>query len=125
MAADTNLTIGHNLLPKTSGNINLGDSTHKWVIDASQLSGSVDASQLSGSVDASVLPNSGATAGSYGDSGSTRTVSNGDTFSIPYVTVDAKGRVTSASTKTMTLNAAGSNAVVLSSTEPTNDDCVI
>ena len=29
MAADTNLTIGHNLLPKTSGNINLGDSTHK------------------------------------------------------------------------------------------------
>lgn len=41
MAADTNLTIGHNLLPKTSGNINLGDSTHKWVIDASQISGTV------------------------------------------------------------------------------------
>ena len=29
MAASTNLTIGSNVLPKTSGNINLGDSTHK------------------------------------------------------------------------------------------------
>ena len=87
---------------------------------------SLNASNVSsGTLSADRLATSGATAGSYGDSGSTRTVSNGDTFSIPYVTVDAKGRVTSASTKTMTLNAAGSNAVVLSSTEPTNDDCVI
>ena len=29
MAASKNLTVGSNLLPKTSGNINLGDSTHK------------------------------------------------------------------------------------------------
>ena len=116
MAASTNLTIGSNVLPKTSGNINLGDSTHKWVIDASQLSGSASTS---------ILPNSGATAGSYGDDGATRTVSNGDTFSIPYVTVDAKGRVTGASTKTMTLNTAGSKPVVISSTEPTNDDCLV
>lgn len=115
MAATTNLSIGSNLLPKTSSNINLGDSTHKWVIDASQLSGTVSADRLA---------TSGATAGSYGDDGATRVISDGDTFKVPQVTVDNKGRITGASTKTMTLKA-GSSAVVVSSTEPTNNDCVI
>lgn len=49
------------------------------------------------------LANSGVTAGSYGDSGTTRTLAYSGTFSVPYVTVDAKGRVTGASTLTFTL----------------------
>lgn len=47
------------------------------------------------------LANSGATAGSYGMSANT-TGSNGTTVSIPYITVDAKGRVTAISNKTLT-----------------------
>ena len=44
--------------------------------------------------------NSGATAGSYGDSAA-QTPSYGDTFKVPYVTVDAKGHVTSISDHTV------------------------
>ncbi len=50
------------------------------------------------------LANSGATAGSYGPSANASPAFAG-TFSVPYVTVDAKGRVTAASTKTITLPA--------------------
>lgn len=48
------------------------------------------------------LANSGVTAGSYGPSSNASPAHSG-TFSVPYITVDAKGRVTSASTKTITL----------------------
>lgn len=48
------------------------------------------------------LANSGVTAGSYGPSANVSPGSSGS-FSVPYVTVDAKGRVTAASTKTITL----------------------
>lgn len=51
---------------------------------------------FNGSANASgefTLAASGATAGSYGES-SAKTLSYGGSFSIPYVTVDAKGRVT-------------------------------
>lgn len=48
------------------------------------------------------LANSGVTAGSYGPSANA-SPSHGGTFSVPYVTVDAKGRTTAASTKTITL----------------------
>ena len=51
---------------------------------------------------ATTLANSGVTAGSYGQSGNA-SPAHGGTFSVPYFTVDAKGRVTSASTKTITL----------------------
>ena len=44
------------------------------------------------------------TAGSYGPSANA-TPAHGGTFSVPYVTVDAAGRVTAASTKTITLPA--------------------
>ena len=48
------------------------------------------------------LANSGVTAGSYGQSAAVSPGHNG-TFTVPYVTVDAKGRVTSISNKTITL----------------------
>ena len=48
------------------------------------------------------LAASGVTAGSYGPSANASPAHAG-TFSVPYVTVDAKGRVTAASTKTITL----------------------
>lgn len=50
------------------------------------------------------LANSGVTAGSYGPSANA-TPSYGTTFNVPYLTVDAKGRVTAASTKTVKIPA--------------------
>lgn len=54
---------------------------------------------------ATTLANSGVTAGSYGPSANASPAFGG-TFSVPYITVDAKGRATAASTKTITLPAA-------------------
>ena len=73
--------------------------TLSWTGDASG-SMSVD-----GSADKEAtltLAASGVTAGSYGPSANASPAHAG-TFSVPYVTVDAKGRVTAASTKTITL----------------------
>ena len=53
---------------------------------------------------ATTLSNSGVTAGSYGQADNASPAHSG-TFSVPYITVDAKGRVTAASTKTITLPA--------------------
>lgn len=52
--------------------------------------------------------NSGATAGSYGDS-SAQTPSFGDTFKVPYVTVNATGHVTGISEHTVKIPAAPSS----------------
>lgn len=53
---------------------------------------------------ATTLANSGVTAGSYGPSaGNNALAAVGGTFSVPYITVDAKGRTTAASTKSFTL----------------------
>lgn len=59
---------------------------------------------LSLSSNAFSLANSGVTAGSYGPSANASPGYSG-TFSVPYITVDAKGRVTAASTKTITIPA--------------------
>lgn len=48
------------------------------------------------------LANSGVTAGSYGPSANI-SPGVGGTFNVPYFTVDAKGRITSASTKVVTM----------------------
>lgn len=64
-------------------------------------SASVDPNKETISI-ATTLANSGVTAGSYGPSANAAPV-HGGTFSVPYVTVDAKGRLTSASTKTITM----------------------
>ena len=53
---------------------------------------------------AATLATSGVTAGSYGPSANA-TPAFGGTFSVPYITVDAKGRATAASTKTITIPA--------------------
>lgn len=50
------------------------------------------------------IANSGVTAGSYGPSANA-TPNYGTTFNVPYVTVDATGRVTAASTKTVKIPA--------------------
>jgi hypothetical protein len=55
----------------------------------------------SGTLSADRLATSGATAGSYGPSENV-TGSNNATMSVPYITVDNKGRVTSISNKTYT-----------------------
>ena len=48
------------------------------------------------------LKNSGVAAGSYGPSADA-TPADGEQFNVPYITVDAKGRVTAASTKKVTI----------------------
>ena len=53
---------------------------------------------------AATLATSGVTAGSYGPSANA-TPAFGGTFSVPYITVDEKGRATAASTKTITIPA--------------------
>lgn len=53
------------------------------------------------------ITNSGVTAGSYGPSANA-TPAYGATFKVPYVTVDATGRITAASTKTVKIPAAPS-----------------
>lgn len=53
---------------------------------------------------ATTLANSGVTANSYGPSANVS--GYGKTFTVPYITVDAKGRITSASNKTMTMPSA-------------------
>lgn len=58
----------------------------------------------SGTLSADRLATSGVTAGSYGPSANATPAHSG-TFSVPYITIDSKGRVTAASTKTITLPA--------------------
>jgi cytoskeletal protein CcmA (bactofilin family) len=61
-----------------------------------------ETSSTAGWTVATTLSNSGVTAGSYGPSANA-TPGHSGTFNVPYITVDAKGRVTSCSTKTITL----------------------
>lgn len=58
----------------------------------------------SGTLSADRLATSGATAGSYGPSANA-TPAYGATFNVPYITVDNKGRVTKAETKTVKIPA--------------------
>lgn len=53
---------------------------------------------------ATTLANSGVTAGSYGPSDNA-TPAYGATFNVPYITVDVKGRITAATTKTVKIPA--------------------
>lgn len=62
------------------------------------------ASSAKGWTVATTLANSGVSSGSYGQSANATAAFSG-TFKIPYFTVDAKGRITSASTKTITMPA--------------------
>jgi hypothetical protein len=72
-----------------------------------QLTGDVTAPATTSGSAAATLAASGVTAAAYGDGGATRTLAFGGTFKVPgTLTIDAKGRVTSAAAITLTLPAA-------------------
>ena len=91
---------------QTSVSGNAGTATKFASAQSVALTGDVtgSASSQAGWSVATTLSNSGVTAGSYGQAESASPAHSG-TFSVPYITVDAKGRVTAASTKTITLPA--------------------
>lgn len=85
---------------------NAGTATKFQSAQSVALTGDVtgtSSSQAGWSV-STTLASSGVTAGSYGPSSNASPAHSG-TFSVPYFTVDSKGRVTAASTKTITLPA--------------------
>lgn len=77
---------------------------------------------ISVTADAVALATSGVTAGDYGPSANV-TGSSGATISIPYITVDTYGRVTSASSKTYTTMTVD-NAMSASSTNPVQNKVI-
>jgi hypothetical protein len=94
-----------------TGETAFGDSAEmdEVTIDSLIVTGSasftngLNASQITtGTLSVARLATSGASAGSYGPSNNAL-LSTNSTFSIPYVTVDAYGRVTSITSKTMTV----------------------
>lgn len=77
------------------------DSTGDVVVDgATQVIGNGDTTKLK-------LVNSGVTAGTYGEN-TDLTIVSGDTITVPKVTIDSKGRVTSAENQEVAINIAGS-----------------
>ena len=102
LKVDTNNTVTFSGKASTAG---AADTAAKFASNATvKLTGDVTgevASQKGWTV-ATTLANSGVTAGSYGQSANATATYSG-TFSVPYITVDAKGRVTAASTSTITL----------------------
>ncbi len=69
---------------------------------------------------ATTLKNSGVTAGSYGPSANA-TPGYGATFNVPYITVDAAGRITAASTKTVKIPASDDTNNKVTQTVSTTD----
>ena len=77
------------------------DSTGDVVVDgATQVIGNGDTTKLK-------LVNSGVTAGTYGEN-TDLTIVSGDTITVPKVTIDSKGRVTSAENQEVEINITGS-----------------
>ena len=108
------------LTPGTTDTINLGTSSYVWAnVYATNFRGggayltNLNASNISsGTLNADRLATSGVTAGSYGPSAGA-TLTSAGTFSVPYFTVDNKGRVTAASTKTMTMPTIGNATITI------------
>ena len=96
------------------------NSAKKWTT-ARTLSWTGDATgsmSVDGSGDKSAaltLANSGVTAGSYGQSAAA-TPGYGATFNVPYITVDAKGRVTAAKTVTVKIPASDNSDTKVTNT---------
>ena len=85
-----------------SANSSIKLSTARTIALSGDASGSASFDGSANATISTTLANSGVTAGSYGQSANA-TASFGGTFTIPQVTVDAKGRVTSASNRTITM----------------------
>lgn len=97
-----------NLIANSGGSGGSTSGTADRLTTARTISLSTDATgsvAFDGSQDVTLavtLANSGVTASSYGQSANT-TLSNGGSFKVPYLTIDKKGRVTKAYTRTVTL----------------------
>ena len=116
--------------PNTAGSIPDGYYSKEVTLDdqtviATKFAGSgasltsLNASNISsGTLASARLATSGVTSGSYGPSANASPAHSG-TFSVPYITVDTYGRVTAASTKTITLPASGNTDVSVKQTEST------
>ena len=91
---------------QTSVSGNAGTATKFASAQSVALTGDVtgSASSQAGWSVATALSETGVTAGNYGPDANA-SPAHGATFSVPYITVDAKGRITAASTKTITLPA--------------------
>ena len=79
-------------------------ATARAIALSGDVSGSTTFDGSTGVTIAATLANSGATAGTYGET-TAKTVSFGGTIAVPKVTVDAKGRVTSIASTTVTMPA--------------------
>lgn len=69
---------------------------------------------------ATTLANSGVTAASYGPAVNA-SPAHGGNFTVPYITVDAKGRITAASTKTITLPSDNNTDTLVTQTNTTGN----
>lgn len=88
---------------KLSGGTVNGKITAKTFAGSGESLTSINATNISsGTLSVDRLANSGATAGSYGQTADATLAASGS-FVIPSITVDAKGRVTAAADKTVTL----------------------
>lgn len=103
------------LTPGTTDKIHLGTSDNRWAsiyakdaaFDTVSGEGSaltaLNASEItSGTLGADRLDTSGVDEGNYGPSANKTFNLSSETFLVPYITVDTKGRITGASSKTMT-----------------------
>ena len=112
----------HPLQTSVSGNA--GSATQFAANKTVQLTGDVtgSASSKGGWTIATTLANSGVTASTYGST-TQQTPAHGATFSIPYVTVDVKGRVTAAGTSTVQLPAdSNTDTLVTQNVSTANED---
>ena len=79
-----------------------------------------EASSQAGWTITTTLANSGVTATSYGPA-SNASPAHGGNFTVPYITVDAKGRITAASSKTITLPSDNNTDTLVTQTNTTGD----
>lgn len=114
--ADLNSTIVRGKLRvtediNTNGNIT-GNGSGLTNLNASNIS--------SGTLNVDRLADSGVTATSYGPSDNA-TPAYGAKFNVPYITVDNKGRVTKAETKTVTIPALGTSSTTAAAGDHNHD----